>query len=88
MASPGRCSRSAIAATQTTQIGRRVILRFVFQRRGFFFWPDYDWMIVVGWNPGRATHPPFATEASAGAFLPGIDDPWPGLLVWVRLADS
>ena len=54
MASPGRCSRSAIAATQTTQIGRRVILRFVFQRRGFFFWPDYDWMIVVGWNPGRA----------------------------------
>jgi len=26
----------------------------VFAAPGFFFWPDYDWMIVVGWNPGRA----------------------------------
>jgi hypothetical protein len=45
VASPGRCSRSAIAAAQTAQIGRSVILRFGVGAPGSFFWPNYEWMI-------------------------------------------
>ena len=76
MASPGRCSRSAIAAAQTAQIGRRVILRFGVRSAGaFFFWPDYDWMIIVGWNPGRAIplsqRKPRLAHSSLEEMIPG-----------------
>ena len=27
---------------------------------GFFFWANYESMIVVGWNPGRAIPEPSA----------------------------
>jgi len=47
---------------------------------GFFFSPNYEWMIVRGWNPEG--HPPFVDrKPRPGAFPPWELDPRPGLLL-------
>jgi hypothetical protein len=48
----------------------------VFAAPGFFFWPDYVWMIVVGWM--RMAIP----EASVWRISSLELDPRPGLLLF------
>ena len=53
---------------------------------GFFFWTNYEWMIVVGWNPGRAI--PILCEEGARALQhtnaagPGPTPCWAGASSW------
>jgi hypothetical protein len=54
--------------------------RIIVTPPGFFFSPNYEWMIVGGWNPEG--HRPFVDrKPRPGAFPPWELDPRPGLLL-------